>query len=312
MSISLRRIKSFVAVADLGGFRKAADELSMSQPALSAHIKELEEELGMRLLRRTTRQVRLTEDGELFLARVRRTLADFESAIGEMKKHATVQRGRVSVAFVPSIAASILPGILSGFARKHPDITVRISDERTEVIESRLRRNEVDFAVCPEWHRHSDFEFERIADDPYYAIFPKTHALAKERKVTLRKFSTYPLVLMRPGLNMRDVMDAAAGSAGVVLRPIHEVYNHDTLIGIVAAGLGIGAMPRLTLSMIKHPQLATARISDPEIRRSIGILKRRGEPLLPAAQKLVEAVRIGILAAGENTPAGRSAKASRR
>ena len=111
MSITLRRVRSFIAVADLGGFRKAADELSVSQSALSAHIRELEDQLGMPLLRRTTRQVRLTENGEMFLGRIRRTLDDFEAIIDEMKEQATIQRGRAIVASVPSIAANVLPGL---------------------------------------------------------------------------------------------------------------------------------------------------------------------------------------------------------
>lgn len=312
MSITLGRIKSFIAVADLGGFRKAAEELSVSQSAMSTHIRELEEELGVRLLRRTTRQVGLTEDGKLFLAKVRRTLDDFQSIINETREHATVARGRVSVAFVPSIAAGALPEILSGFARKHPEITVQISDERTELIEARLRRNDVDFAVCPSGGRDSDFEFEPVVNDPYFAIFPKTHALAREREITLARFSTFPLVLMRQGLNMRDVLDAAASRSGVQLRPQYEVCNHDTLTGIVAAGLGIGTMPRTTISMVHHPRLSMARLVEPEITRAIGILKRRGEPLQPAAKKLVDVILAHMLARTGDRPARRPAKALRK
>jgi DNA-binding transcriptional LysR family regulator len=299
MPISLRTVKSFVTVADLGSFRKAAEELSVSQPSLSARVRELEDELGMRLLRRTTRQVRLTENGELFLARVRRTLEDFDSVIAAMKEQATIQRGRTIVACVPSIAANVLPSLLVGFAKENPGIAVRISDDRAEVIEHRVRRGEVDFAISSAGDRSSELEFDHIVDDAYFAVFPSDHPLAQRQTVTLKRFNQYPLVLMRPGLNMRQVLDEAAARAGVALRPAYEVYHHDTLTGIVAAGLGIGAMPRMTVSMVRHPRLAMARIVEPAIARSIGILKRRGEPLLPAAQKLVDATRSFLLAAAE-------------
>jgi DNA-binding transcriptional LysR family regulator len=301
MSITLRRVRSFIAVADLGGFRKAADELSVSQSALSAHIRELEDQLGMPLLRRTTRQVRLTENGEMFLGRIRRTLDDFEAIIDEMKEQATIQRGRAIVASVPSIAANVLPGIFVKFMKEHPGIAVQISDDRAEVIENRVRRGEVDFAIGPSGDRHSELEFEHIVDDPYFAIFPRSHPLAQSRTVTLKRFSAYPLVLMRTGLNMRQVLDDAASGAGLTLRPAHEVYHHDTLTGIVAAGLGIGAMPSLTISMVRHPQLAMARIVDPKIARAMGILKRRGEPLLPTAQMLADATRLHLVAAAEKS-----------
>ena len=173
----------------------------------------------------------------------------------------------------------------------------QISDDRAEVIENRVRRGEVDFAIGPSGDRHSELEFEHIVDDPYFAVFPRTHPLAQSRTVTLKRFSGYPLVLMRTGLNMRQVLDDAAAAAGLTLRPAHEVYHHDTLTGIVAAGLGIGAMPSLTVSMVRHPQLAMARITDPKIVRAIGILKRRGEPLMPAAQMLADATRLHLVAA---------------
>jgi LysR family transcriptional regulator, carnitine catabolism transcriptional activator len=299
MSITLRRVRSFIAVADQGGFRKAAEELSISQPALSAHVRELEEQLGMPLLRRTTRQVRLTENGEIFLARVRRTIDDFEGIIVEMKEQAMVQRGRAIVACVPSIAANVFPNFLARFMKDHPGVSVQICDDRAEVIEQRLTRGEVDFAVSPSGSRNTELEFEHIIDDPYFAVFPKTHPFAQGRTVTLRRFASQALVLMRPELNMRHALDKAAAAAGITLRPAHEVYHHDTLTGIVAAGLAIGAMPSLTISIIRRPQLAMARIVDPPIARAIGILKRHGEPLPPAAQRLADATRTYLLAAAE-------------
>jgi DNA-binding transcriptional LysR family regulator len=265
-------------------------------------VRELEEQLGMPLLRRTTRQVRLTENGEIFLARVRRTLDDFEGIIIEMKEQAMVQRGRAIVACVPSIAANVFPNILARFMRDHPGVSVQICDDRAEVVEQRLMRGDVDFAVSPSGSRSTELEFEHIIDDPYFAVFPKTHSFAQGRTVTLRRFAGQPLVLMRPELNMRQVLDKAAAAAGVTLRPAHEVYHHDTLTGIVAAGLAIGAMPGLTISITRRPQLAMARIVDPAVARAIGILKRRGEPLAAAAQRLADATRTYLQAAAEAPP----------
>jgi DNA-binding transcriptional LysR family regulator len=230
-------------------------------------------------------------------------LDDFEGIIGEMKEQAMVQRGRAIVACVPSIAASVFPNILARFMKEHPGVSVQICDDRAEVIEQRLTRGEVDFAVSPSGSRNTELEFEHIIDDPYFAVFPKTHPFAQGRTVSLRRFAGQPLVLMRPELNMRHVLDKAAAAAGVTLRPAHEVYHHDTLTGIVAAGLAIGAMPSLTISMARRPHLAMARIVDPGVARAIGLLKRRGEPLTPAAQHLADATRkyLQLAAAGPQT-----------
>jgi DNA-binding transcriptional LysR family regulator len=224
-------------------------------------------------------------------------LDDFESIVVEMKEKASIQRGRAIVASVPSIASNALPNIIAAFKNEHAGIAVQVCDERTEVIEERVRRGEADFAISPPTERNSELEFEHIVHDAYFAVFPRNHELAQSRPISLKRFATYPLVLMRPEQNMRHVLDEAAKRTGVSLRPVHEVYHHDTLTGMVAAGLGIGALPRLTISIIRDPRLTMARITEPRIARSIGILKRRGEPLQPAAQTLMNATRSYLLAA---------------
>lgn len=295
MSITLRRIRSFITVAQAGGFRRAADELAISQPALSAHVKELEEQLGVPLFRRTTRQVRLTDNGELFLTRVRRALSDLESVILEVKEQAAIQRGRVVVATVPSIAANVLPRILPAFMKAHPGIAVHIYDDRAESIEGRVVRSEVDFAIGPAIENSTDLEFENVVDDRFLAIFPNTHPDAQARTITLRQLLAYPLITMRPGLNMRQVLDAAVAKEGLAIRPAHEVYHHDTLMGMVESGLGVGTLPALTVSVVRNPKLAFATIANPAVTRQIGFTKRRGEPLSPAATEFSYAARIHLL-----------------
>lgn len=296
MPITLRRIRSFIAVAEFGGFGRAAGDLKISQPALSAHIAELESQLGVTLFRRTTRQVHITAFSERFLMRFKCTIGELETVILEINEEAAIQRGRVVATAVPSIAARLLPRILSRFAREHPGITVQICDDRAEVIERKVERTEVDFAIGPALGHETDLEFEHIVDDPFLAIFPKTHALARERSVRLARLIEHPLIAMRPGINMRSIMELAFSRAGLRLRPAHEVNHHDTLTGMVGAGLGVGAMPALTMSMVRQPGLAMARIVDPPIVRQIGIIKRRGEPLTPAAGLFADATREHLLA----------------
>lgn len=288
MSITLRRLQSFIAVAEVGGFRRAADELALSQPALSAHIRELEEYLGVPLFRRTTRQVRLTTDGELFLARVRRALSELDSVVAEIRERAAIQRGRVSIASVPSISANVLPWIVAEFTAANPGVTVQIEDDRAEVIERRVERSEVDFAVGPVPEHSTDLKFRHIVNDPFMAIFPRDHALSARQTVSLEEFVRYPIITMRTGLNMRAVVESAFAKSGITLRPSHEVNHHDTLTGMVEAGLGVGTLPALTISMMRQPALATALIVKPTITRQIGIIQRGGETLSSAASQLSE------------------------
>jgi LysR family carnitine catabolism transcriptional activator len=288
MAITIRRLQSFITVAELGGFRRAAEELALSQPALSAHIQELERFLGVPLLRRTTRKVQLTSDGTVFLARTRRALAELDAVVAEIEERAAIQRGRISVASVPSISANVLPRILAEFTATNPGITVEIDDDRAEIIEGRVERSEVDFAIGPAPEHSTDLAFKHIVDDPFLAIFPRNHALATKTTVSLKDFVRYPIIAMRTGLNMRSVIDNAFAKSKIFLRPRHEVNHHETLTGMVESGFGVGMLPALTISIMHHPLLASALIVKPTITRQIGIIQRRGEPLSPVASQFAD------------------------
>jgi LysR family carnitine catabolism transcriptional activator len=311
MPITLRRLRSFIKVAEFGSFRRAAEALSISQPALSVHVQELEDELGVALFRRTTREVRLTEEGARFAAQMKRTLIEFDGLVDDFKDQAAIQRGRVEVACVPSIASQVLPPILSQFKQDQPKITVHVHDDRAEIIEQLVAKSGVDLAISPPPARNAELVFDHILDDPYLAVLPKGHPLAGQPSVTSEELLKYPLIMMRSGLNMREVFDEALAGSPARPQPAYEVQHHDTLIGFVAADLGVGAMPAMTLVNVHHPALTFARITDPVISRQIGFLKRRGEPLNPAARKFAEAVR-RHMRSQSFFPVQRNAKAGKR
>lgn len=306
MYISLRRVRSFVAVARFGGFRRAAEELALSQPALSSHINEIESYLGVQLFQRTTRQVRLTAEGELFLRHAERAIAELKGVEAELRTRAAIQRGRVIVAVVPSIGARVLPGMLADFMSEHPAIEVQIYDDRAEVIESHVKRSEVDFAIGPNFSHASDLEFEHVVDDPFFAIFPTTHPLAEESVVTLHQLLRHPLIAMRSGLSMRQTLDAAAASIGERFDPKHVIYHHDTLIGLVQAGYGVGALPALALPPIRAPHLSTAIIVDPPVVRAIGLITRRDKALTPVAEHFADSMRQYLRSLSESTDSFRT------
>jgi LysR family transcriptional regulator, carnitine catabolism transcriptional activator len=291
MPITLRRLRSFIGVAELGSFRRAAERLSISQPALSVHVQELEDELGIALLRRTTREVHLTEEGARFAAQIKRKLVEFDALIDDLKDQAAIQRGRVEIACVPSIASQVLPHILSQFKSDHPKVTVHIHDDRAEIIERLVGDSDVDFAISPPPVRNAELIFEHVLDDPYVAVMPRGHPLAGQSSVTAEALLKYPLIMMRSGLGIRQVFDEALSALPAKPKPLYEVYHHDTLVGFVTANLGVGAMPAMTLANVGHPSLTFAQITDPVISRQIGFLKRRGEQLNPAARRFAEAAR---------------------
>jgi LysR family carnitine catabolism transcriptional activator len=191
---SLSKIRSFSAVAAHGSLRKAAEQLNLSQPALSAHIRDLEETLGVPLFYRTTRSVRLTLDGERFLVRARRVIDELDSAVGELRDQATLQCGRVVVACVTTISCHVLPKVLATFCQRYPGITVQVLDDAAQVLAQRVSDRTADIGIGPFPERAGDLQFTSLAHDRFVAVLPQYHPLCRAPKVRLRELLKYPLL----------------------------------------------------------------------------------------------------------------------
>src|SRR3982074_1713791 len=147
MNVDLHQLRIFVAVARLGNFTRAAERLHLSQPSLSLHIRQLEQDLGVRLFDRSTRSVVLTQAGDDLLPTAERLLDDFQSAVASVGDLPPPGRGRVARALLPSVAAELLPRAIALLRIRHPDITVAVRDDMAEHIPARVRNGEVDFGL---------------------------------------------------------------------------------------------------------------------------------------------------------------------
>ncbi|MCC6472155.1 MAG: LysR family transcriptional regulator [Burkholderiales bacterium] len=289
--VTFQRIRSFIAVAELGGFRKAAAHLSISQPALTAHVKALEDRLGVRLLRRTTRQAALTPEGQFFLERAQRGLGELNAAVEDLLQRAAAQRGRIVLGCTPSIACSVVPPALARFHRRYPQVKVALHDDRSEIIEQRLRAGELDLVVGPAPESTRDVEYTHLFEDPFLAIFPQGHALDADPRVALAELLHHDLIAIRSGLRMRTILKLALAREGHELKPVQEVSSQFTVCALVEAGLGVGMLPQLIVCALRRGNLRSARIVAPEITRRIGVTTRRGSPPHYAARTFVTFLR---------------------
>ena len=287
---SLSKIRTFAAVAALGSFRAASEQLHLSQPALSAHIRDLEDALGVPLFHRTTRSVRLTSDGEGFLVRARRVIGELKSGIMELRDRATLHRGRVVVACVPTIACHALSKVLATFSQRYPEIDVQVVDDGAQALIRRVSDRTADIGIGPFPERADDLQFTSIAHDRFVAVFPQQHPLAGASKVRLKDLLGFPLLTLVSGTNVRAVLERAFEQQGLAFRPAFEVLNHYTLGGMVEAGLGVTALPSMALSMLSNPLLKTSMITNPAITRDVGIVQRRDHAHTPAVDAFLQAL----------------------
>lgn len=296
MNINLNQLRVFVAVARLGNFTRAAERLHLSQPSMSLHIRQLEQDLGVRLFDRSTRSVALTRAGDDFLPTAERLLDEVQSAVDSVADLAARRRGRVAVAVLPSVAAELLPRAMAALHARHPDITVSLRDDVAELIPARVRSGEVDFGLGAIDSIDPDIAGSPLVSDELIAVFPPSHPLASAKttssvKTTWRALAKYPFVAMSRDSSVRRLTEQAFAHNGLVLEPAFEAKYMSTAAGIIAHGLGVGTLPSSAVSMVQHAGLAHAEIRGPVMKRQIGVMTRRGRSLSPAAEALVAALK---------------------
>jgi len=289
--LDLRRIRSFRAVAEHGGFRAASEALGISQPTLSAHIAELEGELHVTLLSRTTRRVRLTRIGERFLNRARRALDDLELAALEIRDEAALERGRVVLVCTPTLATHAISPALRTFRQKYPAVAVELIDEPSGMVERRLIEGEADIGLAPKPERMANLAYHQLGRDKFVAVMPVESLPAGTRVMDLADLAGMPMISMMPGTSMRTTIEQAFASAGLSYEPAFQVRNHSTLLGLAEAGLGVAILPESAVMTASERAVRVVELRNPQITRDIGIIQRRGEVLAPAAAELAKVLK---------------------
>lgn len=282
MTLTLNKIRSFLSVVEFGGIGLAAEERALSQPALSKHIQDLEAFLGIPLLHRTTRGMKVTPEGRVFYNRMRRSVEDIDTIIVDIKEEAALQRGKLTISSIPTVAGKILPPAITEFREKFPGIEIIIIDEASGDLEQHILSHEADFGIGPNPERSNNILFEPLMMDYFYVAFPENHWLANENKVSLGQLVDEDIITIVAG-NVRLVISNAFASIGHKFVPSQLSTYHYTIGRLVESGLGITIMPLMTLSMMLNDNFNKIKLSEPEISREIGIMTRRGSKLTPAA-----------------------------
>ncbi|MBV7459703.1 MULTISPECIES: LysR family transcriptional regulator [unclassified Acidovorax] len=283
--LSSRQLDAFLALAEQRSFTRAATLCHLSQPAFSALIRALEDDLGLRLFDRSTRHVDLTPEGKNFLESARRIRAEITSALAAVRDAATLQRGRVAVALLPSLAAGWLPGVLAQYRAAHPGIEIDIADVLSEPCIDRVASGHADFALAAIRADTPALQAEPFCSDNFYLVCPADHLLARRRKaITAQDLAAWPFIHLARTSSVRQYLEAALQPQA--MHTLMEVEQLATVMGMVRAGLGISVVPALTLFHFDQPGLVTRPLSLPGLTRQIYLVRRRDESLSVAAQAL--------------------------
>ncbi|MFI6445437.1 LysR family transcriptional regulator [Kitasatospora sp. NPDC050543] len=274
------RLAQFAAVARLEHVTQAAQLLGMPQPTLSRAVARLEEELGVDLLARQGRTVRLTRAGRLLLSSVERALAELERGAEAARAEADPAAGRVAFGFLHTMGTDAVPALLRGFRAGHPQVRFQLVQDYTAAMLERLRAGELDLCLVAPLPDAPDLTARPLDEQRLPLVVPADHRLAGRRRIRLAEVAREPFVAVERGYGLRAITDAFCAEAGFVPRIAFEGEEAETLRGLVAAGLGVALLPP---ALVARPGVVELEVTAPRTRRAIGLAWMAGRPMTPPA-----------------------------
>jgi LysR family carnitine catabolism transcriptional activator len=298
LNLDLFELQAFARLAEKESFRVAAEEVGLSGPALSRLIVRVEGKLGARLFDRETRNVRLTPQGRTLLGLTQRILNETASALTEFDMYLAAGRGHVTLAGLPSVTAGLLPSIVARFVAERPEVDIRIVDALSDDVITAVLEGRADLGFTAGALAASDrLSFLPLLDDPFMAVAGPGGPLGEPRAYTWAELVALPFVAMSRGTSVRALTEAAVAQAGLSLRPRFEVSHLATAGALVAEGLGVTALPALTLPVLGRARFAVRDLADPTMIRRIGLVYVHGRTLSPSARAFRELILAADLSA---------------
>jgi DNA-binding transcriptional LysR family regulator len=289
----------FLTLAETLSFRRTAQQMHLSQPTVSGTVGRLEAMLSARLFDRTTRAVQLTEAGRVFAEQARYLRHQMEETVARVREVTEARVGRVALAALPSLAATVVPPAFARFAADHPAVRLELADSLAGPAFDLVRAGRVDFALTAANPAYADLDYQPLSSDAFVLLLPAAHALARGR-AALRwpAIADLPHISMPPGTSVRQYADEALLTHKLRFAPRYEVEHLATISAMVAAGIGVSALPELAARVAQRAGVVQRRLCAPVLRRPIGLVSLRNRSLSPAARRMVELLRAEMDAGG--------------
>jgi len=287
---TLRQLAYLVELSERLNFRAAAEAQFVTQSTLSAGIKELETLLGVQLVERDRRHVRLTTVGEDVAARGRQLLAAATDLAEAARSGTRPLSGPLRLGAIPTIAPYLLPGALPALRRAHPELRLFLREDLTERLLERLRAGSLDIALIALPYETGDLYVRELFRDEFSFVARSADPAVRTKDVALRKVDRADMLLLEEGHCLRDHVIAACGPRRSTREPRIEATSLTTLIQMVEGGLGVTLLPRITLDagILKGTRLVARPFSSPAPSRTLALVARRTSPRIRDADLLAE------------------------
>lgn len=287
----LAELQAVVAVADRSSFRAAAEQLHLSPSALSRRVERLEAILGIKLFERDTRNVSLTHGGRTFLQRARAALEELDSAVLAISDQSAQRSGIVSIACIPAAGYHYLPAAIAAFSSQYPRVRIRIIDESANAVLNAVLAGRADFGINFIGTQEADLDFEPIFTESFVLAVHADHRLAERESVRWEELADERFMAADRSSANRILIDVALAECQRRPAALIEATHLQMLLGLINAGLGVAAIPRLALQASGFPNLRGVPLVEPAVSRTLGLIKRRGRPMAGTARLFCDMLR---------------------
>lgn len=285
MKNELSGMKAFVTIAELSSFSKAAESLSLTQPALTKKIKKIEDNLNIMLFERTTRKITLTPAGKVLLPQAKSLIASLDAAIFNINGLTSNLHDTVTLSCIPTAVFYFLPRTIVEFHKRYPNIKVRIYEQGIETCMDSVRKGDVDFGINMDFITFPDVDFVPLVNEPFVLACRQDHPLANRKLVEWRELATQTLIGVRKSSGNRQLIEKCLADKPWKLDWFYEVRHLSTSLGLVEAGLGVSAVPCLAMPHSTNSAVVSIPLVEPVIRRTLGMIRVKDRPLSVAAER---------------------------
>jgi len=290
--MTLTELKYIVAVAETRHFGRAAERCFVSQPSLSASVKNLEEELGVTLFERGKRGVFLSEPGEQIVAQARRALEEAERVKAVARQGRDPLKGVLRLGIIHTIAPYLLPELVGALRKVAPDMPLDVEENMTATLDRLLRSGELDAIVLALPYEGPGIETAPLYEEVFEVVAPARHALARRKSIAVEDLDAGELLLLPVGHCFRDQVLDACNEFSRPPEPGRQGNSLETLRSMVASGLGVTVLPATALtSRYANPLVKAIEFSNPRPTRRVALAWRRGFHRQAALEKLVATIR---------------------
>lgn len=283
-----QRLEYFQTMAKVQHMTRAAEMLSISQPALSRSIAGLEEEIGVPLFDRQGRSIVLNRYGHMFLQRVNRIIKEMNDGLEDIQQLINPEKGEVSLGFLHTLGTSTVPNIIRAFHKQFPHITFQFKQNHTHTQLQQLKTGELDLCLLASMEEENQIEWTELWRDELYIIIQNNHPLASHKSISLNDIAGESFISMKKGYALRKTTDEIFENLSLTPNVSFEGDEVATVAGFVAAGLGYSILP--DGGEIHSNKIAKLHINDVKCERIIGMAVVENRYLSPAAKQFQQFV----------------------